>query len=78
MSNESKTIGTKEWKEASKSWQIYAYNPASRGTTQADAVSSRTRTKEEPVFTQDVFLSALMKTSSRVSEPESEKKQTSD
>lgn len=41
MNGETKTIGTEQWKEASKTWRIYAYNPASRNETKAESLSSR-------------------------------------
>jgi len=41
MSSTSTTIGTKEWKEASRQLQIYAFNPAVHEINEAQGLSSR-------------------------------------
>jgi hypothetical protein len=41
MINQTTTVGTAEWREASKSWRIYAYVPNTYQTNVAEQLLSR-------------------------------------
>ncbi len=40
MSNQAESVGNNQWKQASKSWRIYAYVPAANQTSVAEVLSS--------------------------------------
>jgi hypothetical protein len=78
MSSQSRTVGTIQWKEASKAWRIYAYNPASTQSTSAEGVTSRRPNSVSNEFTRETFLGALTRASRQTSEPDSKRNGTSE